>query len=302
MKKTSFKTKVNSILQIFIALILCLITFLSINRNNSYTPNNETSGQNTNSEITSNLLKIHYIDVDQGDAIFIELPNSQTMLIDAGEASKGEIITNYIKALNYDKIDYLIGTHPHTDHIGGLAHIINNFSIEKIYMPKVSSNSKTYENLLNIILQKGLKITTANSQTNILNNENLSINFIAPTKEYSSLNNNSAVLKITYKERKFLFMGDAETQSENDIVADVSADVIKIGHHGSDTSSGQSFVNKVNPQYAIVMVGNNNKYDHPKQTIIERWSAAGAKIYRTDLNGNITVTSNGYTLSINTDK
>lgn len=224
------------------------------------------------------------------------------MLIDAGESSKGKIVSSYISNLGYYKIDYIVGTHPHTDHIGGLAHIINSFDIGNIYMPKAVSTSKTYENLLNTISQKGLKITTARAGVNIVSESNLNINIVAPNREYSDLNNSSAVVKITYGNRKFLFMGDAETKSENDIISDVSADVIKVGHHGSDTSSGQSFVNKVNPKYAIIMVGNNNQYNHPYQIIIDRWINSGAKVYRTDINGNIIVISDGNSLDINSSR
>jgi len=170
-------------------------------------------------------------------------------------------------------------------------------------MPKAVSTSKTYENLLNTISQKGLKVTPAKAGVNILNNNNLNIDIIAPNSEsYSDLNNYSAVVKISYGNRKFLFMGDAETKSENEITKDVSADVIKIGHHGSDTSSDQSFVNKVKAQYVIIMVGTNNRYDHPYQIIIDRWENSGATIYRTDLNGNIVVSSDGKSININTSK
>ena len=147
-------------------------------------------------------------------------------------------------------------------------------------------------------LEKELKITTASAGVNIVSEENLNINIIAPNKEYNDLNNSSAVVKIIYGNIKFLFMGDAETKSENDITSDVSADVIKIGHHGSNTSSGQSFVNRVNPKYAIIMVGQNNQYKHPNQSIIDRWINSGAKVYRTDINGNIIVLSNGDSLDI----
>lgn len=246
-----------------------------------------------------NLIKLHYLDVGQGDSTFIELPNEKTMLIDAGQSSKGVTVSSYITDLGYSKIDYVIGTHPHADHIGGLAYIIDNFEIENIFLPKAESNSKTYENMLNTIIQNGLKITTAKSGVNIVNDGILNINIIAPNGEFSDLNNNSAVVKISYGNRKFLFMGDAEIKSENDITSDVSADVIKVGHHGSDTSSGESFVNKVNAEYAIIMVGNYNQYNHPDETIIDRWISSGAKIYRTDVNGNIVVISDGYSLEIN---
>ena len=272
--------------------------------------NDTTNIENKNDEITNNnhtiknnKMKIHFIDVGQGDSIFIELPNNTTMLIDAGEASKGKTVANYIKVLGYSKINYLIGTHPHTDHIGGLAYIINNFDIESIYMPKAISTSKTYENLLNTISEKKLKIKNAKAGVNIFNNNNLKIDIIAPNKDsYSDLNNFSAVIKLTYGNNKFLFMGDAETKSESEIVANVTADVIKIGHHGSDTSSSKDFVNRVNPKYVIVMVGAGNKYDHPYINILDRWTDKGATIYRTDLNGNIVVTSDGNSIDISSSK
>lgn len=273
------------------------------NKNENNTTNNNENNSNdsetSNEVIQKQIIKIHYIDVGQGDSVFIELPNQQTMLIDAGEASKGKIVASYISSKGYSRIDYLIGTHPHTDHIGGLAYIINNFDIGNIYMPKAISNSKTYESLLNTISAKGLKITTARAGVNIINNNNLKVDIIAPNRDsYNDLNNYSAVIKLTYGNNKFLFMGDAETQSENEIITDVSADIIKIGHHGSDTSSGQSFVNKVKAKYVVIMVGNNNRYNHPYQTIIDRWNNIGAKVYRTDLNGNIIATSDGKSLEI----
>lgn len=248
-------------------------------------------------------MRLHYIDVEEGDSIFIELPNEKTMLIDAGEAVEGKKVINYIKQLGYSNIDYVVGTHPHTDHIGGLAQVINSFDVGKIYMPKVISTSKTYENLLNTISMKGLKIQTAKAGVNIINEDNLLIDIIAPNSDsYSDLNNYSVVIKITYKNSKFIFMGDAETISENEILTDVTADIVKVGHHGSNTSSGQNFVSRVNAKYAIISVGSDNNYNHPNMDIVDRWENSGAKIYRTDLNGTIIVTTDGNTFNIETEK
>lgn len=248
-------------------------------------------------------LKVHYLDVGQGDSIFIELPNHEVMLIDAAEANMGSTITNYIQQLGYQKIDYVVGTHPHTDHIGGMAEILQNFEIGKLYMPKAISTSKTYENLLTVIKEKGLKIQTAKAGVNILNHNDLTIDILAPNQEsYSNLNNYSAVLKITYQQRTFLFMGDAEAMSESEIMEDVKADVIKIGHHGSETSSSQNFVNKVDAEYGIISVGANNSYHHPSQTILDRFEQVGTKIYRTDLNGTIIITTDGNDIHVNITK
>ena len=248
-------------------------------------------------------MKVHYIDVEEGDSIFIELPNEKTMLIDAGEALEGKKVINYIKQLGYSNIDYVVGTHPHADHIGGLAQVINSFSVGKIYMPKAISTSKTYENLLNTISMKGLKIRTAKAGINIINENNLLIDIIAPNNDsYSDLNNYSVVIKITYKNRKFIFMGDAEMISENEILTDVTADIVKVGHHGSNTSSGQNFVDRVNAKYAIISVGSDNNYNHPNMNIVNRWVNSGAKVYRTDLSGTIIAITDGNALSIETEK
>ena len=270
----------------------------SIDNNVTDIPNEDIVDIPSNNE-KDNLLKVHFIDVGQGDSIFIELPNNETMLIDAGESSKEEVVSEYINTLGYNKINYVIGTHPHSDHIGGLAHIINSFNIEKIYMPKALSTSKTYENLLNTIYKNNKNIITAKAGIKIIDEDNLKINILAPNNNnYSNLNNYSVVIKINYKSKSFLFMGDAEILSENEILTDVSADIIKIGHHGSDTSSSESFLSKVNPKYAIIMVGENNKYNHPNQTILDRLERNNIITYRTDLNGNIAITSDGNEINV----
>lgn len=239
------------------------------------------------------------IDVGQGDSIFIELPNNEVMLIDAGTAQYGTTVLNYIKKLGYTKINYLVATHPHADHIGGLEKVITNLEIEKIYMPKATTTTKTYESLLATISNKGLKINTAKAGVTVFENNDLSVRFIAPNRTYySNLNNYSAVVKIQYKNNKFLFMGDAETLSENEITSDISADVIKVGHHGSKTSSGQSFVNRVNAKYAIISVAKNNGYNHPDILVVERWQKSGTTVYRTDEAGTIVISSDGKNISV----
>lgn len=255
------------------------------------------------STFSSGTLKVNYIDVGQGDSIFIQLPNNKTMLIDAGEAYKSDNVINYLNNLGITKIDYVIGTHPHTDHIGGLEEVINTFDIGSIYMPRASSTSKTYEDLLTTISSKGLKVKTAKSGVVVLDEDNLKLEFIAPNSDsYSELNNYSAVLKLTYLDNTFLFMGDAETLSEEEITSEIKADVIKVGHHGSDSSSSLEFVKKVSPEYAIIMVGEGNSYNHPYQSIIDRYESVGAKVLRTDLDGNIICDCDGSTVTCDGDK
>jgi len=290
----------------FFEILIILLAFLIIN-NQDKIKNlfNQNNNQNQNAYINTNndLLKVHYLDVGQGDSIFIELPNNETMLIDAAESYQSENIINYLKNLNYQKIDYVIGTHPHTDHIGGLKDIINTFEIGKIYMPKVVSTTKTYESLLMAIKDKNLKINTAKAGTSIIDTDALKINILAPNNStYTELNNYSVVTKITYGTTKFLFMGDAEKLSENEIKEDVTADVIKIGHHGSNTSSSIDFIKKVNAKYGIISVGLNNKYNLPKEEIITNWENSGTKIYLTSINGTITASSDGTNIKIESEK
>ena len=303
---TKHKKIKKNIKRNFFEILIILLAFLIIN-NQDKIKNlfNQNNNQNQNDYINTNndLLKVHYLDVGQGDSIFIELPNNETMLIDAAESYQSENIINYLKNLNYQKIDYVIGTHPHTDHIGGLKDIINTFEIGKIYMPKVGSTTKTYESLLMAIKDKNLKINTAKAGTSIIDTDALKINILAPNNStYTELNNYSVVTKITYGTTKFLFMGDAEKLSENEIKENVTADVIKIGHHGSNTSSSIDFIKKVNAKYGIISVGLNNKYNLPKKETITNWENSGTKIYLTSTNGTIRASSDGTNIKIESEK
>ena len=285
--------------KIRIILLICLC-LLVVGCANPFVESNDMPSVST---FSGDTLRVNYIDVGQGDSIFIQLPNNESMLIDAGEAFEVDNVINYLNNLGIKKIDYVVGTHPHTDHIGGLEEVINTFDIGSIYMPRASSTSKTYEDLLTAINSKGLKVKTAKSGVVVLDDNDLKLEFIAPNSDsYSELNNYSAVLKLTYLDNTFLFMGDAETLSEDEITCDVNVDVIKVGHHGSDSSSSVDFVNKVSPEYAIIMVGEGNSYNHPYQSIIDRYESVGAKVLRTDLDGNIVCDSDGVDVTCSGDK
>ena len=310
------KKSKNTIIGLFVALALIFgggeilnsttDTKVTYNETNEQSIKNENVDKKESTQTVNNSekdLKVHFIDVGQGDSIFIELPNDEAMLIDAGESSEEEKVYNYITDLGYNNIDYVVGTHPHTDHIGGLEYIINNISVENIYMPKAVSTSKTYESLLNTISNKNLKVKVAKANVSIISSNNLSVNIIAPNSEsYSNLNNYSAVIKIDYYNNSFLFMGDAEVLSEEEITNDVQADVIKVGHHGSDSSSSLEFLNKVKPKYAVISVGTNNQYNHPYDSILSRYESIGAQVYRTDLYGTIVATSDGTNINITKEK
>lgn len=243
-------------------------------------------------------LSVHYLDVGQGDSEFVQLPNGECMLIDAGDMNYGGEITEQIKSLGYDKIDYLIATHPHADHIGGMSEIIENFEIGEIYMPRATTNTATFEELLNTISDKGLSISTARSETVIEESGGLTMEFLAPcSAEYDDLNNYSAVLKITYNDSSFIFMGDAEDVSENEMLENsyskLNADVLKVGHHGSKYSTTEDFINAVSPEYAVISCGKDNSYGHPHNETVKRLTDAGVKLYRTDRLGAVTISTNG---------
>ncbi len=261
-----------------------------------------TSLENKNLQ-TEGTIVVNFLDVGQGDSEFIQLPNGKCMLIDAGTADYAETVYDEISSLGYEKIDYLVATHPHADHIGGMTEIVNGFDIGEIYMPKVQTDTRTFENLLQSVSDKGLSIKTASADTVIYNGDNLSIDLLAPVGTgYDDLNNYSAVVRLEYGGNVFLFMGDAEETAEQELLNKYSneqleSDVIKVGHHGSSTSSCENFVRTVKPDYAVIEVGEGNSYGHPHSQSLERWKNIGAEILRTDINGNISVVSDGHDLT-----
>lgn len=247
-----------------------------------------------------NTLDIHFLDVGQGDSILIELPNNQTMLIDAGDTSQSDKIITYIHQQGYDRIDYLVATHPHSDHIGGMVDVINNFNISNIYISHAPHTSLTYENLITAIENSPANVFIPFAGDVILNSDDLLVEVVAPKDEnYSNLNNASLVIKLTYDENVFLFTGDAEKEEEDSIWTNIKCDVLKVGHHGSDTSSTDNFLKKTDPTYAVISAGLGNSYGHPTDKVLQRLHDRGIKIFRTDLQGTIIATSNGSDILFN---
>lgn len=245
----------------------------------------------TSKEITSDFisddqtsLKVYFFDVGQADSMLIQ-NNGENMLIDAGNNEDGEMLVNNLKILGIEKIDYLVGTHPHEDHIGGMDDIINNFSIGKIFMPSVTTNTKTFEDVIDAAKNKGLQIETPKIEDEFtVGSANCNVVYVGDDKE--NLNLSSIIIKLEYNELKYLFTGDAEAEIENKI--DVGKiNILKVGHHGSDTSSSEKLVKETAPEVAIISVGKDNSYDHPSDKIIKRYEEVGSKIYRTDEVGNI---------------
>lgn len=245
----------------------------------------------------------HYLDVGQGDSIFIELPNRETMLIDSGENYHGENIIKYIENRGHDRIDYLVATHPHSDHIGSLAYVVRNFDVRSVYMPKVSTNSATYENLLKAIKSKKLKINNGKAGVNIVadSEKQLTADIVAPVKlEKENLNNSSIVIKLVFGETSYLFTGDAEKAELETIKADISADILKVGHHGSSTSTTKDFLKKVNPKMAVISCGKNNDYGHPHKAVLKLLKQADCEVYRTDTDSTVAIASDGKDYKVET--
>lgn len=253
----------------------------------------------------SDVMTVDFVDVGQGDCEFIEFPNGKCMLIDSGEKYCADMVEETIKNAGYSTIDYLVVSHPHTDHMGGMSQIISNFDIGEIYMPYATSNTKTFEDMLEAIDSKGMTINTAKAGVKISFSDEITGEFLAPvSKSYDETNNYSAVLKVTYKDVSFLFTGDAENISEDEMLnnsySNLDADVLKVAHHGSRYSSSDDFINAVSPQYAVIECGEDNRYGHPHNETTKSLENKGVKIYRTDLDGSITFVTDGEGIDVST--
>jgi len=246
--------------------------------------------------INSNL-EIYFFDVGQADSILIK-NNNDTVLIDGGNNEDGENLVNYLmNDLKLDNIDIIVGTNPHEDHIGGLDKIIDNFDIAKIYLPDAISTSKTFEDLLESIDNKGYNITIPIIDE-VFELGNLKFKVIYTGSDESDLNNTSIVLKLMFGNTSYLFTGDATSKTEKIIMnKDIEVDVLKVGHHGSNYSSIDDFLDVVKPKFAIIQVGKNNSYGHPSNEVLDRLNYRNIKIYRTDLDGTIKLISDGNNIS-----
>lgn len=261
-------------------------------------------------------LEIHFIDVGQGDCSLI-MWEGAAMLIDCGEREQAETVLKYLKKQGVKKLDYIVATHPHSDHIGAMGDIISEVEVGKVIAPKVSADmtptTKTYERFLQALADKALKLTAAKPNTSYtLSSSKASsegkippkFEIIAPVDDYDDLNNYSVVLRLTYGRTSYLFTGDAEAKAEKDILdsgAEVDSDLLKMGHHGSSTSSSEEFYNEVSPNICVIQCGSGNSYGHPHKETMETIENSGAKVYRNDTDGNITVYSDGDEIFVKTE-
>lgn len=249
---------------------------------------------------TQGTLKVHYIDVGQGDSEFIELPDGKTMLIDAGEADEAGKVIGYIDSLGYTKIDYLLATHPHADHIGGLPAVINKYEIGEIWAPKASHTTQTFKAFLDAVQQKGLTINAASAGKRVYNASGCTVDILHPTATaYDDLNDWSIINLLKFGDSSFLFTGDAGAAFISSACTE-TIDVLKVGHHGSDISTTAALLSQLVPATAIISCGAGNSYGHPTDAVLSALSSLA--VYRTDLDGTIMAISNGKTIDFEKGK
>lgn len=247
-------------------------------------------------------LEVHYIDVGQGDATLIKC-GSHAMLIDGGNNNKGTTVQLYLKKQGVESLDYVIGTHPDADHIGGLDVIVYKYNCEKVIMPDYEKDTRTYQELVDVIHDKNMKITyPVVGEQYALGEAEFTI--IAPNSNSygGNANDYSVAILLEYGKNRFLFTGDAEEASEMEMLSngiELSADVYKVAHHGSRSASTQEFLNAVHPKYAVISCGEGNSYGHPHAEVLNRLRSMGVEVFRTDEQGSIIASSDGENITWN---
>jgi len=249
-------------------------------------------------------LEIIFLDVGQADCTLLKTDN-HAMLIDAGNTGQDQLILNYLAEYNVTTLDYLVATHPHADHIGSMTSVVMAMEhIGTVLMPDKIHTTQTYENLLKAIEEKDIPLTIPTpGYTFTMGNTNIEV--IAPNADYTDLNECSLVLRVEFGDTTFLFTGDAGKPSENAQISNgfsLKADALKVGHHGSRTSSTQQYLDAVAPNYAVIFCGADNTYGHPHSETMTRLTGTGATIYRTDENGTIIFTTDGKDITVTTIK
>ena len=254
------------------------------------------------------ILEVHFIDVGQGDSVLV-IEGENVMLIDTGDTSSEskDAISDYLEKESITEIDYLILTHPDSDHIGGAPMVIESFNVVNCIMPDVVKDTKIYENTLIALDEQDVNVIAAESGAQYALGD-ADFKVLAPNSEsYSDWNDYSVVIKLVYGARSIMFTGDAHVESEEEILAvysdaELDCDVLKVGHHGSDTSSGEDFLSAVSPLYAVISCGEGNKYGHPHGVTLEKLEDFGVTVYRTDLSGTIVLTTDGTELNFAFEK
>lgn len=250
-------------------------------------------------------LEVHFIDVGQADAIVI-VQDEHAMLVDAGENETGNEVVEYINSIGITDFDYAVGTHPHSDHIGAMRTMIKSFDIEEVFIPAVEHDTYTYEKTLTLIDEKGITLTVPDPMDTVMLGD-AKITFLSPdpSTEFDDLNDYSITFILDYGEFSAMFTGDMGVAAEKIILDkgyDIDCDVLKIAHHGSKTASSEAFIDAASPEYGVMTVALNHDSNLPAKTIVNRYESKGVKLYRTDYDGNIVMTTDGTNIEFETEK
>lgn len=282
----------------FLSALLCvfMLTYFSACEKNS-------NARISSADDVNRRFEVHFIDVGQGDAALL-ICDGETMLIDGGKPEASDIIYTYLKKQNIEKLNYIVCSHADDDHIGGLSAPLANMTVENILAPETTADTRAYKSLIQKANRNNVPITHPKCGES-MDFASAEIDFYGPvTESADDRNNGSIVMKVIYGETSFLFTGDAEREEENEILGknyDVSATVLKVGHHGSKNSTTYPFLREVMPQYAVISVGDNS-YGHPTDDVLSRLRDADTKVYRTDMQGDIIAKSDGKTVTVSTAK
>ena len=292
----------NNILYLLLVVVLSVVGFIFGYESDFYggvkTFIDDTFGDEIKEvETLSADVKVYFMDVGEADAILIN-SNGKYVLIDSGNNADGDNLVEYMKEKGVKKLDYVIGTHAHEDHIGGMDNVIRAFDIGTFYMPKTVVPTLTYEDIIKALKNKGYKYSVPKVGTTFtVGKSKFEVMYIG--NDVEEQNNDSIVIKMTYKNRSFLFTGDLPTEKELTILdKDIKADVLKVAHHGSRYSSSYQFLNKVDAKYAVISCGKLNDYNHPHNQLLKRLNKLKMKVYRTDLRGTIIFSTDGDNINI----
>lgn len=252
-------------------------------------------------------IEVHFLDVGQAESILIKAPDAH-VLIDAGENHQGEDVLRYLAQQGVRDLDYVIGTHPHSDHIGGLDTVIKGIDVHTVIMPEIPEaivpTTRTYTDVLLAVEEAGLQVTPASPGTIYDLGDGAQLEILGPIAEYTDLNNMSVVARLQYGKTSFLFTGDACVGAENDLLQagrTLQSDVLSVGHHGSNTSTSEAWLQAVAPQMGVISCGMDNSYGHPHREVMERFKLFQIRVLRTDLQGTVVIVSNGEQLTVTTE-
>ncbi len=313
--------------QIFFYIILLLVAVVTYNTSNPfsdvipdwYVLTGQEKSEYTNTTLSDIPLNeygfittdfetsVHVIDVGQGNCTLI-FSNGEAMLIDAGDNGTQDVIIEYLDQMGIDKLKYAVATHPHADHIGSMDDILNEIEVENIIMPQIPDEiiptSQTYEKFLTAVDENNVNVIKAQPQNSYILGDSV-FYVLSPMAEYGDLNNMSAAIRFTYNQSSFLIAADIEAEAESDILAsgqELKSDVLLLGHHGSNTSNTEEFLNAVGAKYYVAQVGYDNEFGHPHEEVYNSVMALDGEFYRSDVHGHIIFAVNGSDISVITQK